>query len=202
MQQEIEAKFINVDHDAVRKAIEAAGGECEMPMRVMRRAVFHNPELITKNAFVRVRDEGDKVTFTYKQFDDEDSIHGVKEIETSLGDFDTAVSILEQTGLSKDSYQETKRETWRLGDVEIMLDEWPWIEPFIEIEGPSEETVRMTAEKLGYVWKDAVFGGVAAVYVRKYEHMGDDAPEIINRRIPIIRFEDPLPEIIVKGIET
>ncbi|RYZ80310.1 MAG: CYTH domain-containing protein [Proteobacteria bacterium] len=195
MNSEIEAKFVNVDHDDVRKKLKSVGAICEHQMRLMRRSVFHNDTMVGKDAYVRVRDEGDKVTMTYKQFDDATSINGVREIETIVGDFETAVAILEQTGLSKDTYQETKRETWMLDDVEVVLDRWPWVDPYIEIEGPSEERVRSVAEALKFEWDDAVFGGAASVYVLKYPMMGDQAAEIINRKTPVIRFEDPVPRI-------
>lgn len=200
MNSEIEAKFVNVDHDDVRNKLKSVGAMCEHPMRLMRRSVFHNDEMVGKNAYTRVRDEGDKVTMTYKQFDDASSINGVREIETSVGDFETAVAILEQTGLSKDTYQETKRETWKWDDVEVVLDLWPWVDPYIEIEGPSEERVRAVAEALGFVWSDAVYGGVASVYVLRYPNMGDRAAEIINRETPVIRFEDPVPKNFI-GVE-
>ena len=194
MNSEIEAKFVNVDHDDVRMKLKLAGATCIHPMRLMRRSVFHNDLMVSKNAYTRVRDEGDKVTITYKQFDDAGSIHGVREIETTVGDFEIAVAILEQAGLSKDTYQETKRETWMLDDVEIVLDQWPWVDSYIEIEGPSEEHVKSVAGVLGFKWSDAIFGGVASVYVLKYPSMGDQAAEIINRKTPVIRFEDPVPK--------
>lgn len=193
MNPEIEAKFTRVNHDEVREKLRAVGAACERPMTLMRRAIYH-ADANAHDAFFRVRDEGDKVTMTYKQFDDASSIHGVKEIETTVGDYDAAVMILDQTGMLREAYQETKREVWHLGDVEIMLDEWPWVEPFVEIEGPSEDAVREVAEKLGYDWSEAVYGGVASVYVEKYQSMGEDAATIINRRTPVIRFEDPVPE--------
>jgi len=38
-------------------------------------------------------------------------------------------------GLRQKAYQETRREVWKINDeIEIMLDEWPGISPFIEIE--------------------------------------------------------------------
>ena len=165
-------------------------------MRLMRRSVFHNDTMVGKDAYVRVRDEGDKVTMTYKQFDDASSINGVREIETIVGDCETAVAILEQTGLSKDTYQETKRETRILNDVEVVLDRWPWVDLYIEIEGPSGERVSSVAEALEFEWHDAVFEGVASVYVLKYPTMGDQAAEIINRKTPVIRYEDSLPRIL------
>lgn len=151
MNLEIEAKFTRVNYDDVRNKLRELGAVCERPMTLMKRAVYH-PLDDNLDAYFRVRDEGDKVTMTYKQFDDASSIHGVSEIETVVGDYDATVAILDRTGVPRETYQETKREVWRLDDVEIMLDEWPWVEPFIEVEGPSEEAVRKAAEKLGFDW--------------------------------------------------
>lgn len=201
MQSEIEAKFTNVDHEDIRARLAALGAFCEQPLRLMRRVVFHSAAMETKNGFLRIRDEGHQVTMTYKQFDGSGTIHGVKEVETTVGDFDAAITICEQAGMVKESYQETRRETWRLGEAEIVLDEWPWIDPFIEIEAPTEEIVKLTAHRLGFDFDDALFGGVAVVYLQQYGHDNDakSFAEIINRKVPIIRFEDPVPEIIVTG---
>ncbi len=58
--------------------------------------------------------------------------------------------IFTASGLREKAYQETYRETWKMLDgTEIMLDEWPGIEPFIEIEGVSEDIVREWVEKFG-----------------------------------------------------
>jgi len=62
MNAEIEAKFLDVDHDEVRLAPEAIGAECEQPMRLMRRMTFDNTSMKAKGAFARVRDEGRRVT--------------------------------------------------------------------------------------------------------------------------------------------
>jgi hypothetical protein len=40
MQQEIEAKFLNVDHDEVRAKLLAKHAVCVHPMRLMRRELF------------------------------------------------------------------------------------------------------------------------------------------------------------------
>ena len=194
MNQEIEAKFLNVHHDEVRERLRAAGAELAQPMRLMRRAVFHGAHL-GDGTYVRVRDEGERVTITYKNFHDRTSIHGVEELETTVGNFEIAVDIVAKTGLEQSSYQETKRETWHLGDVEIALDEWPWAPSYIEIEGPSEGAVRQTAEQLGFAWQNAVVGDVSVVYAAAYPSLGENASEIVNRQTPTFRFEDPLPEL-------
>lgn len=191
MKTEIEVKFLRVDHDILRERLRLEGGVCEQSMRLMRRAILSTPEMERpeRDGFIRVRDEGHRVTLTYKQFGSQKTLTSAKEIETVVGDFDAVLAIFEQADLKPLSYQESKRETWRLGDCEVVLDEWPWVSPYIEIEGPDEADVKRVARQLGFSWKDAVFGKVTEVYKAEY-------PDI-NRRVPIcipvVRFEDPLP---------
>lgn len=195
MNSEIEAKFLNLDHEMIRSKLIALGAMLEQPMRMMKRVVVHTPDMTDKNAFLRIRDEGYRATITYKQFD-ADSIDGAKEYEVIVSDFDSAVSIFQASGLIYDTYQESRRENWRVGGVEVMLDEWPWLHPYIEIEGESEEAVRNVASLLNLKWEDAMFGGVANVYRYQYPHIGDEGRIQINQNWPIIRFEDEMPELL------
>ena len=192
MQSEIEVKFCRIDIDDIRKRLEAAGATCVQPMRLMRRHVFYTVDR-NPDAYVRVRDEGDKATMTYKRFHDK-SINGVKEAEIVVDDYDTAQSILEASGLVPKSYQETRRETWHLGEVEVVIDEWPWIDPFVEVEGPSEQHVRDAAEKLGFDWDDAVIGPATIAYRVQYPEM---SPDVIMDDVPVISFDAPLPDVLV-----
>jgi adenylate cyclase class 2 len=192
MKTETEVKFLNVDFDALRQKLEEKGAVCEQPMRLMRRAIIEPPELAKKDAFVRVRDEGDKVTLTYKQFDDHNALAGVREHETTVGNFEAAVEILGLAGLEAKSYQESRRETWRLGTVEVVLDEWPWLKPYIEIEGDSEQDVRDAASELGFSWELAVFGSVTSAYQVQYPE--GDSRQLIN--IPRVSFDLPVPTVI------
>jgi adenylate cyclase, class 2 len=195
MNTEIEVKFANVDHDTLRQKLTELGAVCEQPNRLMRRVVIHTPDMSQKSAFIRIRDEGYRTTITYKQFDS-DTIDGAKEYEVVVSDFDEAIRIFTAGGLEYDVFQESKRENWRLGDVEIMLDEWPWIKPYIEIEGPSEEKVMAVASQLDFDWHDALFGGVANIYKHQYPYTGPNIHNIINQEWKMIRFDDPMPEIL------
>jgi len=192
MNTEIEVKFVNVDHDKIRKKLESVGAEHIHPMRDMRRIIIETPDLKAKNAYIRIRHEGDKVTVTYKQFD-ELSLTGAKEIEITVNDFEAAAALLEAAGLPYRSLQESRREKWMLDNVEIVLDEWPWLDPYIEIEGRSEKAVKATAKKLGFNWKDAIFGDVMAAYRVQYQHLkeGDTVGDIKE-----VKFVDPLPDLL------
>lgn len=192
MKTEIEVKFLDVNHDELRAKLRELGAVCEQTMRDMRRAIFATPEMDEqRNAYIRVRDEGDKVTVTYKHFA-ELSLTGAAELETTVGDFDAMVGIMRATGMRQCAYQESRRETWYLGDTEVVLDEWPWLKPYIEIEGETEKGVRSTAKSLGFDWNDAIFGAVTQIYEAEYP--GTQASDIILE--PLIKFDAPLPAIL------
>lgn len=171
MQAEIEVKFINVDINDVRERLTNAGAKLEHPMRMMRRVIIEPESLAGRDAFLRLRDEGDKVTMTFKEFAEVDK-SDVKEIEVTVSDFDATLEMLNELGLHYRSFQESKRETWLLNeDVEVVIDEWPWLEPYIEIEGTSEAAIKQAAKALGFDWAQGVFGHVDFVYKRKFPAM-------------------------------
>jgi adenylate cyclase class 2 len=176
MQQEIEVKFLDVDHDVIRAKLTELGAVCEHPMRLMKRAIIDYPDQrlqMSSDAgwgWVRIRDEGDRTTCTYKFIaaDGKDTTH---EIEFTISSYEKAVQLFEAIGLQKHAEQETKRETWRLNDVEVVLDEWPWIPPYIEIEGPTEAAIRTVAEMLGFDWNDSLNGSSDRTYRNYYPKM-------------------------------
>ena len=154
----------------LKQKLEAIGAELVVAERLMRRNVFDYPDkrLEKIGGWVRVRDEGDKITMSYKQLNDR-TLHGTKEITIIVNDYAQAVAFIESIGLVSSSYQETKRESWRLDGVEIELDTWPWIPPFVELEAKSEEALKTVAEKLGLQWQDAMHGSVETAYQAVYD---------------------------------
>jgi adenylate cyclase class 2 len=174
MKAEIEVKFLDVDIEDVRRRLEKAGATLEQPMRLMRRVLIEEPHHAKEDSFIRIRDEGNRTTLTFKRRSSPDgkgSINDTEEIETTVGDFDTAVSIFSEAGWHYVSNQESKRETWRLDGAEVVIDQWPWINPYIEIEAETEEIVRRVADALGFDWKNAVFGSVNVIFKRDYPNM-------------------------------
>lgn len=193
MKTEYEAKFLNVDIEDIRQRLQSLGATLAKPMRLMRRVTIDTPEMKQKGAFVRVRDEGDCVTITYKQFDSL-SVDGAKEHEVVVDDFGNTIALLAAAGLSYGSFQESKRETWKFEDVEIMIDEWPWLNPYIEVESMSVEKVKAFSEQLGFSWESAVFGDVMAAYRAQYPHL--KTTDTVGN-IPEVKFGDPLPGLLV-----
>ena len=187
MKPEIEAKFLNVDHDALRAKLKALGATCRRPMRLMRRRNFDFPDkrLEKQHGWVRVRDEGDKVTLSYKQLDDR-SLQGTKEVSVVVSDFEEASIFLQAIGLEAKANEETKRESWELDGVEIDLDEWPWIKPFVEIEAKDEASVWAAAQKLGLRKEDAKHGSVEIAYQAEYDVTEEETylPELFFGPVP------------------
>lgn len=195
MNIELEAKFIDQDHDLIRSKLKELGAELKHPMRLMKRHIMDYPDkrLEQDKAWIRVRDEGDKVTLTYK-CDTAKTFGSVEELETSVGDLKDMLDILKKLGLVSKSYQETRRETWKLADVYVELDEWPFIPPFIEIEGTDKESIKQVADKLGLDWEDAVFGSVTSIYKIKYPHLKNKGK---FSDIEDLRFDSSIPDILV-----
>ncbi len=189
MNTEIEAKWLNYNHDDIRKKLILCGAVLQQKERLMTRKVFDYPDkrLEKMNGWVRVRHEGDKITLSYKQLNDR-TIHGTEEVTVVVNDFDATSSFLESIGLKSYSYQETKRESWKIGDVEIELDTWPWIPPFIEIEAPDEKSLVQVAADLGLDYSKALHGSVETAYQAVYnvtEEEIDNWQEITFSEVPL-----------------
>jgi len=195
MQQEIEVKFLNVNHDEIREGLKKAGAKLEVPMRLMRRKMFDYPDkrfqINDHSRRLRIRDEGEgKAMINYKAKSNTDY---VDEIETLVGSFDDACNLLEAIGLVGFSLQESRRETWRYKNVEVVLDEWPWADTYIEIEGPTEAEIKEAAGDLGFDWADAKLGSVDTAYRAQYPKMAES--DSIGD-IPEVRFDMDVPQYL------
>lgn len=194
MQTEIEAKFLDINHDAMRDKLRKLGARRKLPMRLMKRKNydFADGRLQKIGGWIRVRDEADKVTLSYKQLNDR-SLHGTKEVSMVVDSFDAADSFLRSIGCEPTSYQETKRESWRLDNLEIELDEWPWTLPYVEIEGPDEPSLRDIATKLELPWDNVYHGSVEVVYRGQFDLTDEEF-----YTIKTITFDEPIPDWLEK----
>ncbi len=170
MQTEFEAKFLDIHSDSLRTKLKEAGAKLIYPERMMRRKIFDyfDRRLEKIGGWIRVRDEGDKITLAYKRLLDR-SLEGTKEIAVAVDSFDGICDLLLAVGLDNKSYQETRREKWELDDVEITIDTWPWIPTFAEIEAKNEEELKRVVEKIGLNWSQAIHGSVETAYQKHYD---------------------------------
>lgn len=188
MPTEIEAKWLDIHPDDIRQKLKTAGATLARPETLMRRKNYDEPTpfAVYGHGWIRVRDEGDKVTLTYKKMNDR-SLNGTVDITVEVSDFEKTCALLEQMTLTRRGYQETKRETWKLDRAEIVIDTWPWIPSFVEIEAPDESALWATAARLGLAKESALHGSVENVYQTYYdvtEAEVDDWPEMTFVPVP------------------
>jgi adenylate cyclase class 2 len=175
METELEAKFLDVNPDKLRLLLKQNGATLVHPERLMRRKNFdYSDRRLEKiGGWVRVRDEGDKVTLSFKQIFDR-TIEGTKEISLKVEDFEKMDEFLAVVGFECKSYQETKRERWDFNGVEVTIDTWPWIPTLVELEGKSADELKAAAEKLQLDWKKALHGSVENAYQAYYDISEDE----------------------------
>ncbi len=170
MNTEIEAKWLAINSADLRRALQQAGAILVFPERLMTRCNFDYPDkrLERIGGWVRVRNEVDKITLSYKQLNDR-TVYGTKEVNVVVNDFQSTCKLLEPIGLEQHSFQETMRESWRFGDTEIEIDTWPWIPTFVEIEAKSEGQPFRVAKKLGLSRSEALHSSVEIAYQAVYD---------------------------------
>ena len=185
MKTEYEATFINIDKLDIRERLKKIKGKLIHPEFLQKRIVFNFPKgNEIKGGWVRVRDEGDKITMSLKVVDGT-GIESQREICLKIDNLEKAYAFLTILGCEKKAYQENKRELWKIAGVEVTIDEWPFLEPFVEIEGESEESVKNVAKKLGFDYQKALFCSIDTLYSNKY-NLSED---IINNQTPKIVFD-------------
>ncbi len=180
---EYEATFVGINKDDIREKLKTAGAKIIRPEFLQKRINFNLPSgHEIKGGWLRVRDEGDKITMCLKIVDG-DKIENQKEINLKVDNLENASDLFRAIGCIEKAYQETKRELWKINEVEVTIDEWPFLEPFVEIEGPSARAVEEVAGKLGFDWKQAKFCAVGTLYAEKYgiseKRISDQTPKIV-----------------------
>lgn len=188
---EFEATFPNIDPSEVRAKLRALGAELIYPEVLQKREVFNLPVgHEVPGHWARVRDEGNKITMSFK-ITDGGKIEDQKELCLTIDSFEVGAQLLESLGCRKKAYQETRRELWQLDGAQITIDFWPWLAPFVEVEGESEEQVKSVSTKLGFDYNQALFCSVGKIYSQQYGISED----IINNHTPRIVFDGKNPFI-------
>lgn len=204
---EIEVKFLVTDEEALRETLIAAGAE-HVREKVYERNVRFDDEagsLLKEGKLLRVRQD-DAVRLTFKgeaELDRPSEAKVREELETTAGDFDTVVDILERLGFEPRQVYEKYRETFRLGDVEVVLDELPFGR-FVELEG-SEADIRDAARQLGLPWEERILDNYLLLMARVKVYYGlpfDDLTfeNFAGRDVSIadvLRHEQPTEDLFV-----
>jgi len=109
--------------------------------------LYTGETLDVERAVLRLRRIGNRGVLTYKEsLPPRLDMKHRREDETQVDDPDAMELILEALGFTAALLYEKRRETWRLAQTEIVIDELPF-GLFMEIEG-SEEDIREVETKL------------------------------------------------------
>ena len=149
MPVELEAKIPVDSHDAVRSALQNAGatyiGRVLEVNHLLDRA---DCSLRDAGCGLRVRSitildgTGPGATMTFKGPKQAGAFKQREEHETPIENADAALAILRGLGHTRELVFEKRRETWRMNDCTIELDEVPVLGNYVEVEGPSPDAIQ------------------------------------------------------------
>jgi adenylate cyclase class 2 len=169
---EVEVKFFVPDLTVIRERLLAGGAEIVKPRIYEHNIRYDNAwdGLLRKGRLLRLRQ--DKIArLTYKGIPPEEIQSEVKvreELEIEVSDFETTADILTRIGFEEKQVYEKYRETFQLGQVEVVLDEMPFGD-FVELEG-EEKYIRETADLLQLDWDKRILDNYLALMSRLKEY--------------------------------
>jgi adenylate cyclase class IV len=100
---------------------------------------------INSEKYIRVRDEGHRITMTVKNnLTDKFPV----ENEVNINDFDEGINILLAIGCKKKYYYEKYREIWHYKNSEIIFDMNPGIPELMEVESSTKKELDILCKKL------------------------------------------------------
>ncbi len=173
METEFEVRILDIDVEQIKNKLEEVGAKKHLE-RSMRRYVYDIND--NKDTWIRLRDNGQTITLTIKEIH-HDGIDGTKETEIEVDDFEKTNLLLNKLSFLPKAYQENKRISYKLNNVEIEIDFWPKIPPYLEIEAKSTEEIEKTVKLLGFKMNQTTSIGVKKVY-QKYNLNIDDFKEL------------------------
>jgi predicted adenylyl cyclase CyaB len=144
--KEIEQRFIDIDTKKFREKLKEVGAKLISKNIIMPLIVFSHPKN-KKDSYIRIRDEGKQVTLTSKT-----NLKNkyVTEYEVEINSFEEGVKVLYSLGCKKRYLVEKTRETWILpGCKEIVIDSYPGLKEYVEVDCHDEKSLQNAINKLG-----------------------------------------------------
>ncbi len=170
--QELEVKFYLSRQEEMKQKL-AITGKLEAPRvhEVNLRLDTPRRDLAGNGSILRLRkDRSARVTYKGSG-----RIEGGatlrQELEVTVSDFDTAQHLLEALGFQVVLMYEKYRTTYRVGEVEVDLDELP-MGDFIELEGPNAESIQRTAGQLGLDWERRILDSYTVLFEHARQNLG------------------------------
>ena len=171
--RELEVKYHVNDLSSCQERLQDLDGVLVKPRILERNFRFDTPdgELTKQEQVLRLRqDDAAKVTYKGPSFD-EQGARLRQEYEFTVSDFQAAHKLFEALGFQIFMLYEKFRTTYRLDNVEIVLDEMPYGD-FLEIEGSNAEDIAAASHSLGLDWERRVLGSYTLIFTQLREQLG------------------------------
>lgn len=110
-----------------------------------------------------------------------------EETETAVENAEAAGHLIERLGYRRWLSFEKRRQSWRLGDCRIELDQVPHLGSFVEIEGPTAESVMRVRERLGMAGIPLIKASYVAMLTCYLQERGLPIAEIRFTELPSMR---------------
>jgi adenylate cyclase class 2 len=186
MPKEFEAKFLNIDITTIKNKLRENGAtKVHDPLKFYRLIFKRCEEKGDKSGFVRIRDEGKKITMTTKIFNDKKF---PEEREVTINEsFEKGCEFLKAIGIEEKSYQETMREKWSHPLAhEITFDIVPGLPIYMEIDCTSEDNLNKLVALLDLDKSNMKYGSFDKTYTEYYDIPSDN----IIHKTPSLTFKD------------
>jgi adenylate cyclase class 2 len=191
MNMEIEAKFWVPDLEAFRERVLSAGGQVVAPRLLEHNERFDTPDgrLRRCGEVLRLRrDQHQTLTFKRALASPETR----SEIELEVDDLEAARSLLLGLDYVPIFIYEKYREVLALDDSQVMLDELPF-GTFVEIEGPSLESIGRVAARLSLDWTQRIARSYLSIFEALRQRLGlaaEDATFAALQPAPLVNARD------------
>ena len=154
--KEIEAKFLEIDKDGIIGKLESLGAkktfEGEIVASYFDTAKRH---LKRKGMILRLRRRGEGSEITLKRRISAREAKVMEEYESTVSDFNEMKLILRSLGYIETVRRTKHRTTYSIGETHFEIDTIKDMPPFLEIEAPSIDSIRIAAESIGLSMKEA-----------------------------------------------
>jgi predicted adenylyl cyclase CyaB len=159
--KEVELRFVNIDADKIRTKLKKLGAKVYQPKYKMK---IWNYKY--KDYRVRIRDEGKNKTFTIKTNLKEKY---PTEYEIKIDNMDQAHKMILLMGCKEYYKYEKYREFWHMdGAKEIVIDELPGLESFVEVDCHDEANLFKICRQLGLDPENDYNNSDGQMYIDKY----------------------------------
>ena len=164
--QEREIKFYIQDLEGIAERLHVCGADLTRSRTLEINLRLDTPahDLYKTGRLLRLRQD-DRARVTFKENARvEGGVIARTEFELTVDDFAAAQKLFEALGYQVVVSYEKYRRVYRLGDVEVVLDEMPFGN-FVEIEAPNNILIEGVAQMLGLDWSR----GIATNYLGLFE---------------------------------